>query len=108
MISKIHHLNCATFCPAGARLVNTSPAKIVCHCRLIESTSGLILGDTALGTQDVLEPQKNLSLAFRLLARPLLNLEETAVKQIEKLGFSKSDVRHIVLTHLDLDHAGGL
>jgi glyoxylase-like metal-dependent hydrolase (beta-lactamase superfamily II) len=32
----------------------------------------------------------------------------TAVRQIEKLGFHASDVRHIVLTHLDFDHAGGL
>jgi glyoxylase-like metal-dependent hydrolase (beta-lactamase superfamily II) len=27
---------------------------------------------------------------------------------VERLGFRASDVRHIVVTHLDLDHAGGL
>lgn len=32
----------------------------------------------------------------------------TARSQIEKQGFSASDVRHIVLTHLDFDDAGGL
>src|SRR5690606_24003733 len=32
----------------------------------------------------------------------------TAVRQIERLGFRARDVRHIVLTHLDFDHAGGL
>jgi len=32
----------------------------------------------------------------------------TAVRQIERLGWQASDVRHIVLTHLDFDHAGGL
>jgi glyoxylase-like metal-dependent hydrolase (beta-lactamase superfamily II) len=33
---------------------------------------------------------------------------ETAIRRIEKLGFKASDVRHILPTHLDLDHAGGL
>lgn len=32
----------------------------------------------------------------------------TAVRQVERLGFAPGDVRHIVLTHLDFDHAGGL
>ena len=32
----------------------------------------------------------------------------TAARQIERLGFRAADVRHIVLTHLDFDHAGGL
>jgi glyoxylase-like metal-dependent hydrolase (beta-lactamase superfamily II) len=34
--------------------------------------------------------------------------EETAVAQIRRLGFRPDDVRHVVLTHLDFDHAGGL
>lgn len=32
----------------------------------------------------------------------------TAIRQIEALGFDARDVRHIVLSHLDFDHAGGL
>jgi len=31
-----------------------------------------------------------------------------ALPQVEALGFRRADVRHIVLTHLDFDHAGGL
>jgi glyoxylase-like metal-dependent hydrolase (beta-lactamase superfamily II) len=38
----------------------------------------------------------------------VLDPAETAKKRIEELGFSLHDVRHIVLTHLDLDHAGGI
>lgn len=30
------------------------------------------------------------------------------MRQIERLGLDPADVRHIVLTHLDFDHAGGL
>lgn len=44
--------------------------------------------------------------------KALLNIrlreEETALRQVEALGFQARDVRHIVLTHLDFDHAGGL
>jgi glyoxylase-like metal-dependent hydrolase (beta-lactamase superfamily II) len=29
-------------------------------------------------------------------------------RQVERLGYRREDVRHIVLTHLDMDHAGGL
>ncbi len=39
-----------------------------------------------------------------LLARP----GETAISQVRALGFDPADVRHVVLTHLDIDHAGGL
>lgn len=37
-----------------------------------------------------------------------LRESETAIRQIEALGHNPGDVRHIVLTHLDFDHAGGL
>jgi glyoxylase-like metal-dependent hydrolase (beta-lactamase superfamily II) len=36
------------------------------------------------------------------------NLQEAAVNQIIGLGYTPQDVRHIVQTHLHLDHAGGL
>ena len=39
---------------------------------------------------------------------PRLDPAETAVRQVEALGYSKSDVRHLLLTHLDRDHAGGI
>ncbi len=42
------------------------------------------------------------------LIRPRLEVAETALRQIADLGFRIDDVRHIVPTHLDLDHAGGL
>jgi glyoxylase-like metal-dependent hydrolase (beta-lactamase superfamily II) len=30
----------------------------------------------------------------------------TAIRQLEQLGFDPRDVEHIVLSHLDFDHAG--
>ena len=45
---------------------------------------------------------------FTTLTRPRLEVAETALRQVADLGFRIDDVRHIVPTHLDLDHAGGL
>jgi glyoxylase-like metal-dependent hydrolase (beta-lactamase superfamily II) len=38
----------------------------------------------------------------------IADYRETAYMQIKELGFNPQDVRHILVTHLDLDHAGGL
>lgn len=110
---RIHHLNCGTMCPACARLMDGQggwfeSAKLVCHVLLIETAKdGLVLVDTGVGKLDVENP-KRLGQPFLALTRPRLDLSETAIAQIQQLGFSVDDVRHIVLTHLDLDHAGGL
>jgi glyoxylase-like metal-dependent hydrolase (beta-lactamase superfamily II) len=39
---------------------------------------------------------------------PAFREEMTAVRHVARLGFDPRDVRHILLTHLDFDHAGGL
>jgi glyoxylase-like metal-dependent hydrolase (beta-lactamase superfamily II) len=44
----------------------------------------------------------------RHLIRPVLNPAETAANQVERLGFRRDDVRHIVITHFDGDHIGGI
>ena len=49
-----------------------------------------------------------LGAGFRTLMSPRPKVETTALAQLEGLGFSASDVRHIAITHLDLDHSGGL
>lgn len=58
-----------------------------------------------LRLRDVRDPASRLSGFFLLLLAPDCREEVTAVRQVERLGFL---VRHIVLTHLDLDHTGGL
>ena len=108
----IHHLSCGTMCPFGGRLWDgRSPvlgtAEIVCHCLLIETEVGLVLVDTGFGTRDVAQPQR-LGPLFRFSNRVQLHESDTALRQIEMLGFGAGDVRHIVLTHLDFDHAGGI
>lgn len=111
MAFQIHHINCGTMCPVGGRLVSGvagQPAKMVCHCLVIETDAGLVLVDTGLGLADLEHPRERLGKNFARTTRLRLDPAETAVRQIEALGFSPADVRHIVLTHMDLDHAGGL
>jgi glyoxylase-like metal-dependent hydrolase (beta-lactamase superfamily II) len=110
---KVHHLNCATMCPLGRRLINgdgglLAAGWMVCHCLLVETAGGLVLVDGGLGLEDVREPRRRLSGWFLALVRPRLDLEETALRQVQRLGFKAEDVRHIVPTHLDLDHVGAL
>lgn len=109
---KIHHLNCGTCCPVGGRLfdgVSDGPlGRIVCHCLLIESDSGLVLVDTGFGTRDIDHPHRRLSEFFLKLNNIQLRRQETALAQVRRLGFDPKDVRHILISHLDFDHAGGL
>ena len=114
---RIHHLNCGTDCPVGGALFDGRSkgplGHLVCHCLLIETDAhGLILIDTGYGLKDVdhphRSPEQRIPKFFRALNGIVLREQDTAIRQIEALGFQASDVRHIVLSHLDFDHAGGL
>lgn len=83
-------------------------AKVVCHCLLLETDQGLVLVDTGLGVQDYLHTQARLGNLVSRLGRIENNLELTALAQIQNLGFSPKDVKHILISHLDFDHAGGI
>ncbi len=109
---RIHHLNCGSLCPRGGRMLGgaggpLSPAPMCCHCLLIEGDDRLILVDTGLGVEDVNDPRR-LGFLFNAMTRPRLAVAETALRQVADLGFRPDDVRDIVPTHLDLDHAGGM
>ncbi len=111
---RIHHLRCGTDCPFGGALFDGRSTgalgELVCHCLLIETeTCGLVLVDTGYGLRDVAHPfPHRISRPFAAMLNIRLREEETAARQIEALGFSRRDVRHIVITHLDFDHAGGI
>lgn len=81
---------------------------MVCHCLLVETNQGLCLVDTGIGLDDMKDPRGRLGAPFVAITRPRCDVSEAAATQVEHLGFQRSDVRHIVVTHLDLDHAGGL
>ena len=110
-IRGVRHLNCATMCPVAAFLTGGTGlgrGRMIAHCLLVETErDGLVLIDTGFGTRDVAGDTR-ISRGFRQLVAPKLDRAETAIAQIEALGYRATDLRHIVVTHLDLDHAGGL
>jgi glyoxylase-like metal-dependent hydrolase (beta-lactamase superfamily II) len=109
---RVYHLNCISTCPLGGALMDgrsrSLRGRLTCHCVLVETPDALVLVDTGFGLRDVEAPRKRLSRFFLALLSPEFREEMTAIRQIEGLGYDPRDVRHILLTHLDFDHAGGL
>ena len=105
---RIHHLSCGTCCPLAGRFVPNFPREMICHCLLVEAPDGLVLIDTGLGREDALDPKGRLGwlAATSFGMRPTEGL--TAHEQIRDLGHDPQDVRHVIVTHLDYDHCGGL
>ena len=103
---KIHHLSCGSFCLPKIPFVHT-PQEYCCHCLLIETNEGLVLVDSGFSTLDLQDPLHRLGPSAYLLGTTI-DPEVTAIAQIQKMGFKASDVRHIVVTHLDPDHVGGI
>jgi glyoxylase-like metal-dependent hydrolase (beta-lactamase superfamily II) len=100
---RIHHLDCCTMSPRFTRV------RLPSHCLLIETEAhGLVLVDTGIGVEDVRTPRR-----LGAFFGPMMQVDPSkthmpALAQIKAIGHRREDVRHIVLTHLDFDHAGGL
>jgi glyoxylase-like metal-dependent hydrolase (beta-lactamase superfamily II) len=100
-------------CPFGKRAVEGTGGffergSMVCHCLVLETMEGLVVVDSGFGLDDVRSPNERIGRSFQLVAGFTPREDGTLLRQIEALGFSASDVRHIAVTHLDMDHAGGL
>jgi glyoxylase-like metal-dependent hydrolase (beta-lactamase superfamily II) len=100
-VTTIHHINCGT-------LFVPSYPTVVCHCLLIQDGKRLAVIDTGIGLEDVHNPIGRLGQPLIDMAGFQFNESDTAVRRIEAAGLSPGDVGHIVLTHGDPDHAGGL
>jgi len=98
---KIHHFDAGTFCPLLG-------GTVVTHCLLVETPrDGLVLVDTGFGEAATADPRR-LHWSARWQLRPRFYPEDAALRHVRALGHAASDVRHIVITHLDGDHAGGI
>ena len=109
---KIHHLNCGTMHAYGFPLDDGTGGFFkrghgVIHCLLIDTGDGLALVDTGWGTRDYTNPSPVVRQFISIVGCPC-DLNEAAIRQVETLGYDPADVKHIFLTHMHLDHAGGL
>ncbi|MBE3066097.1 MAG: MBL fold metallo-hydrolase [Chloroflexi bacterium] len=81
--------------------------RIGAVCLLVETNQGLLLVDTGLGLHDYTRPTRMMR-DFMKVLRAERDPELAIVRQLARMGYKPEEVGHIVLTHLHLDHAGGL
>ncbi|HUW97003.1 MAG TPA: MBL fold metallo-hydrolase [Anaerolineae bacterium] len=96
------------------RILNSAPMspwfprwQVGAPCLLVHTDQGLVLIDTGLGLHDYVAPAPLVRL-FRLAFGVLDDPQYAAVRQLSHLGHGPEAVRHIVMTHLHFDRAGGL
>ena len=83
------------------------PAEMTCRTWLIETESGLVLVDTGYGYTDLMRYDQR-SMGALLLSNFPERREDLIDRVLLKSGYRLRDVRHVVVTHLDRDHVGGI
>jgi glyoxylase-like metal-dependent hydrolase (beta-lactamase superfamily II) len=100
---RIHQMN---FGVSDSNMDDCLP-RAICNCLLIEDREKIILVDTGLGILEI-ETLIRLSEKIHGLYTVPINSNLPAARQLPLLGLNCNDVSDVILTHLDLDHAGGL
>ncbi len=105
----VKHFSALTMCPYGAFTLGDAK-EMVCHCLVVETKNGLVVVDSGLFAEaDFTGPSAMRTPGYFLtLMRVARDESATAARGLEALGYRTKDVRHVVCTHLDLDHAGGI
>jgi glyoxylase-like metal-dependent hydrolase (beta-lactamase superfamily II) len=103
----IHHLDAGTLRPTvGRDLIGAD--ELVSHVIVLELDDRLVLVDAGIGLTDMAAPDVRLGADFVTGSGPVLEPERTVVRQLEQRGLDPAAVTDVLLTHPDLDHAGGL
>ena len=100
-MAKVHHLNCV-------KIVTPVNDNVCGHCLLIQENDKLILIDTGIGLLDIQQPLERIGQQLIDMVGYRFDENQTAIRQIEKLGLDPEKVTDCVISHLDNDHIGGL
>lgn len=79
-----------------------------CRCLLLDTRSGFVLIDSGFGYAELQSPGKMFGKAYAQALNVSADADLSAIAYLKSIGVDRSDVRHIICTHLDVDHAGGL
>lgn len=110
----VHDLDAMTMRPIGlarhdSALDDRGRPYLVTRMLLVHTDAdGWVVIDTGIGTADVQAPTQRLGFGFTQLVAGSVNPGGPLVAHAARLGIDPQDIRHVLQTHLDLDHAGGL
>lgn len=76
-------------------------------CAIVERPDGLVLVDTGWSRAQCAFPHQDPGLISQVTLGLELRAEDALASQLISLGYDPGDVKHIVATHLHVDHIGG-
>lgn len=103
----VKHTSALSMCPVATFALGDAK-EMVCHILVVESKHGLVLVDCGLFAETDFSTKMRTPGYFLSAMRVARDRDATAARAIERLGYRTADVKHVVCTHLDLDHAGGI
>ncbi|MEO1485899.1 MAG: MBL fold metallo-hydrolase [Bacteroidota bacterium] len=99
-MTSVHHLNCVK--------IESPFGSAIGHCLLLKENDKLVLIDAGIGLLESREPEKHLGKELIEVTGFVFDETLTALHQIKALGLNPTNLKHIICSHLDPDHIGGL
>ncbi len=75
---------------------------------LIEHSKGLVLFDTGCAPEVAVDPEGYWGVATKFLTNIRFTKDQVVDQQVRLHGYKPNDVKYVVVSHLHLDHSGGI